>query len=375
MPRFINGPFNYVQLEGNISNIKKNITIFMDVHLDLNNQTRCESFDSQDISQYLYNMIKHANTSLYFFLEIDEKQIKKPQINKRDIYIGDVIEMFKSEFILEKDKVKYSKSNPNVRLHYLDIRDHLNFLPIKNIIDKQIIPRLNILKDDNLDVSTKNNILEQIKQYIEIINKDIFTIIEHKINIQQNKLKKFNAKSREYYLNKIINNYKHKSIKQNINIYFNIFIMTYLTVIHGLIAGINLNIITYKINLNETALLIQLIASCYKLHENIFILYGVITDIYFLRRILDKDYIQNVITYCGRNHALNYIFFLVKYCNFTITKIYDTNGLDIKDIEKKIKDIKETDELDKIYNLFLFEGEKPKQCVEKPNSKFMELGW
>ncbi len=67
MPRFINGPFNYVQLEGNISNIKKNITIFMDVHLDLNNQTRCESFDSQDISQYLYNMIKHANTSLDFF--------------------------------------------------------------------------------------------------------------------------------------------------------------------------------------------------------------------------------------------------------------------------------------------------------------------
>ena len=123
--------------------------------------------------------------------------------------------------------------------------------------------------------------------------------------------------------------------------------MNYLTMIHGLIAGINLNIITYRINLNESSLLIQLINSCRKLRENIFILYGVITDVYFLRRFLDKDYIQNVITYCGRNHALNYIYFLVKYCNFTITKIYNTNGLTIDDIINKIK---VTDDLNKVYN-------------------------
>jgi hypothetical protein len=39
------------------------------------------------------------------------------------------------------------------------------------------------------------------------------------------------------------------------------------------------------------------------------------------------------------------------------------------------KDIKETDELDKIYNLFLLEAEKPKQCVEKPNYNIRLLGW
>jgi len=37
---FINGPVNYIQLNGTINNINKNITIFMDTHLDLDNQTR-----------------------------------------------------------------------------------------------------------------------------------------------------------------------------------------------------------------------------------------------------------------------------------------------------------------------------------------------
>jgi len=47
---YINGSYNYVQLNGNINNIPKNITIFLDIHLELDNQTRCESFDSLDIS-------------------------------------------------------------------------------------------------------------------------------------------------------------------------------------------------------------------------------------------------------------------------------------------------------------------------------------
>jgi len=60
MPQYINGPVNYIQLNGTINNINKNITIFLDTHLDLDNQTRCDSFDSIDISQYLYKLIKNA---------------------------------------------------------------------------------------------------------------------------------------------------------------------------------------------------------------------------------------------------------------------------------------------------------------------------
>jgi len=372
MSSFINGPINYIQLNGSINNIQKNITIFLDLHLDINNQTRCDSFDSIDISQYLYKLIKNITVPLDFFLEIREEQLYQPITNKRDIYIAEVIEMFKSEFIIEQDKIKYSKSNPNVRLHYLDIRDHLKFLYVINQLNIKIFPILKSLKNENISYDDKINKLEQLKQYIENIKKYIIDVIDNKINIQQTKLINYDKKSQDYYLNKIIHIYKHKSVKSSINKFLNIFVLNYFTEFIKLIMDFNQSIINYKLNITNDSHLIKLFDLYSKLYDNILLLYGTITDVYFLRRFLDKDYIQNTITYCGRNHALNYIYFLVKYYNFTITNIYNTGGLTINDIIYKIK---ETDDLDKIHNLFLFEGEKPKQCVTKPRSEFYNLGW
>ena len=372
MSSFINGPINYIQLSGNINNIQKNITIFLDIHLDINNQTRCDSFNSIDISQYLYKLIKNTKIPLDLFLEIRQEQLNQPSTNKRDIYIAEVIEMFKSEFIIEKDKVKYSKSNPNVRLHYLDIRDHLKFLYVINQLNTNILPILKSLKNDNLSYNDKINKIEQLQQHIDDIKKYVIGIIDNKINIQQNKLINFDKKSQNYYLNKIIHKYKHKNLKSNINKFLNTFILNYLTDFIKLILDFNNSMINYKINITNSSHLIRLFDLYNDLHANIMLLYGTITDVYFLRRFLDKDYIQNTITYCGRNHALNYIYFLVKYCNFIINNIYELGGLTINDIMDKIK---ETDDLNKVHNLFLFEGEKPKQCVKKPNYEFMALGW
>jgi hypothetical protein len=376
MSSYINGPFNYVQLTGNVKDIPKNITIFMDVHLDINNQTRCESFNSIDISQYLYNLIKESNIQLDFFLEVREEQLKQPQTDKRDIYIAEVIEMFKSEFIVEKDKVKYSKSNENVRLHYLDIRDHLKFNHVIKLVDTLLLPKLKSLKNDKLTDSDKINILEQIKTHVENIKEYMMNIIENEINIKNYKLSTFDKKTQEYYLDKIIHKYTHKTVKKNINNYLNKFFLKYVGETQKL-SGIFEYIIKYKIDIKNSLYLVELIKLCNIFRTKILTLYGVITDVYFLRRFLDKDYIQNVITYCGRNHALNYIYFLVKYYDFKIINIYNTNGLTIDDITNKIKHIEyvEDNDLNMIYNLFLFEDEKPKQCVEKPTYDFFELGW
>ena len=365
MPQFINGPVNFVQLVGNINNIQKNITIFMDVHLDLNNQTRCESFDSIDISYYLYNQIKTTKISLDFFLEIRDEQLQHQITNKRDIYIKDVIEMFKSEFIIEKDKVKYSKSNSNVRLHYLDIRDHLNIFYIGNQINNITIPTLNSLKNDVLtdNILTDNdkiNILEQIKTNINKIKQHTDNIFENMNNIQQNSNYSFDKKSQKYYLNKMIHKYEHTTLKTKINYFCDKNIIKYMIDIKGIILQIIKTLFYYKNDLKNIEYINEILLLVDSLNSIILKMYTFFTDIYFLRRFLDKDYIQNVITYCGRYHALNYIFFLVKYCKFKINKIYNTNGLSIDNIVNKII---ETNDLNDIYNLFLVKGEKPKQCI------------
>jgi len=65
-----------------------------------------------------------------------------------------------------------------------------------------------------------------------------------------------------------------------------------------------------------------------------------LTDIYFVQRFLDKDYICDGIIYTGYAHMLHIIFVLVKYFDFTITNAsyskydIDTTNNNIKQLTK-----------------------------------------
>jgi hypothetical protein len=361
MPKFINGPVNYVQLNGNINNIDKKITIFLDKHLDINNQTRCESSDSIDISHYLYNMIKDAENPLDFFMEIRDEQLQIPITNKRDIYIKDIIEMFKTEFIIEKDKVKYSKSNQNVRLHYLDIRDHLELFYITSQINYEIMPKLNLLKNSKMTNDEKINKINDINKSLELIKKYMNRLNDNIDKIRQNQIKTIDKKTQEYYLNKIINEYNNEKIKLYINDFIEYQNIDNLSEYNKILLKIHRTIFYYKSKLDNTEIVNEIILFFNSLSDIITDIYTLYTDVYFLRRFLDKNYIKNAITYCGRQHAINYIYFLVKYCKFNITKIYNSNDLSIDYIMDKIN---ETSDLRKVYNLFLTKGEKPIQCID-----------
>ena len=363
MTQYINGPVNYIQLSGTINNIHKNITIFLDKHFSIDNQTRCESFNSIDIPQYLYKLIKDTNESLDFFLEIRDNQIKEKKSDKKDIYIIDVIEMFKTEFLIENDKVKYSKSNPNVRFHYLDIRDHLGIFYITQLINNDMQPLLNSLKNytlNDVDKLKKTTILiEYIKQSQQYIKK----IIKNKASIQKSESQQFDKKSQEYYLNKIIHKYNEKTLKRNLNIFLTTNMKKYINEINDILTNIIDNIFSYKMNFKNNFYLDETIKSFNELNIIILKLYTLFTDIYFLRRVLDKDYIKNVVSYCGNYHGLNYMFFLVKFCDFKIIKIYNSNNMTINDIIDKLKNI---NYVKQVYTMFTIENEKIKQCVDVP---------
>jgi len=314
---FINGPTNYCLLKGNIDGIDKKIHIFFDKHLDLNDQTECESFDSVDISYYLYRLIKQTNVNLDFFMEISTKQLDDKIIsNKRDIYIQEVIKLFKTEFDLKKNNdsnIAHSNINSNVKLHYFDIRDHLDIYILTKIINQKIEKYFNYL---NINITEKT--IEKILYYVNQINDKLELLVKNTKEVQTNlnsEYDKVNEKQK-YHLHKILNQYQNEILKKKINFFLDIHI-------NGIISSINYtqkNIEYILKNLDLTNIN-ELKKNIDKLGEYILQLYTFYTDTYLLRRILDKNYVKNCIIYSGGSHCVNFIFFLVKYCNFNIIKI------------------------------------------------------
>ena len=348
-PEFINGPTNYAYLKGNIDGIEKEIHLFFDKHFDLDDQTRCKSYNSIDISYYLYKLIKESTEPLDFFMEIRTSQIDEPNSNKRDIYIKDVINLFKSEFTLKKNdnlNVEHSDTNPNVRLHYFDIRDHLNIFYLTKITTQKIIKYINLLNTP--DEKNKSKYIEKILNYlnliaseIEILNYNTKEVSENKKNIVYDK----KSNKQKYYLDKIINKYENINLGKNINIFLDIHCKAVINKIDVLIQNIKY-MVTNKILMDKDK--IRKITD--ELGENILQLYCFYTDAYLLRRILDKNYVKKSIIYSGGSHSVNYIYFLVKFCNFKIIKINISKEKNIDELMKKINN--EIYSFD-IYDLFL----------------------
>jgi hypothetical protein len=66
-----------------------------------------------------------------------------------------------------------------------------------------------------------------------------------------------------------------------------------------------------------------------------------IMDIYFIRRFLDKDYIQHGVVYTGISHSLTYIYILSNYFGFKITHYnYAASVKNLDELNKKIRTIK-----------------------------------
>lgn len=323
MKEHINGPVNYVKLDGEINGIKKIFYVFMDKHFDLEKQTRCNNFDSKDISNYLYRKIKKTKTPINFFMEIRNEQIAEPVSNKRGRYMEDVISLFKSEFIKKNNKVSFAKSNKNVRLHYLDIRDFFNLSVIMQEIKSEVDNTLSQIKINKPNV----NLIKILdKKLLMITNYLIKIKTEIDNTIQEKKLNKDDKMG--YYLDKIINKYNNKELQQNLidNIMENK--DYYLSKLFDMIKSLNAKLNAIKNNqneINQEAIIMDIKSLFSKLFFNIVLLNSKITDVYLLRRILDKDYVTNGIIYSGFSHSLNYIDFLVKKYNFKVTYVYYLN--------------------------------------------------
>jgi len=356
MTQLINGPINYVELSGVSNGVEKNIIFFMDIHNPLDKQTRCASFDSIDIAQYLYKIIKEVTCPIDFFMEIRRNNINEPLTNKRNIYIEEVIEMFKSEFVVKKESgrnlVKYAKSNPNVRLHYLDIRDHFNIFKIMKIIDNKIKTNLKLLFETD-SYQFKNKIIEYLKKVKYDISY-LKTILSKALeNLNDNK--QFEQID-NYYMDKIFNRIQDQKLKQNINTFITGYFNRIMEIFDELIEELYLEINNFKPDsMNHVEKLVEF------LYEMIIDLYSIFTDGFLLRRILDKNYVSKSIVYSGSQHAINCISFLVKFCGFRIIKVHSS---EIKDLDQLMNKITNTEYVYNIYKYFHQKTKEYTQCVK-----------
>lgn len=400
---FVSGPINLIRMEGYINNIKKVFYFFMDLHLDPYQQTECTDIRSQHIRNYLvdnFDKMKTNNIEYDFFLETFPDFISY-KTNYTDIYLKQMRNMFSSVFSFDfkKNVVNKSLEFPNVRFHYLDIRSYLTFRggdPFGVVYDLinyifegegKLIYIHNLIKIKdimNILSSRLNIIYESINNKIKLSDKKQLIVAEN-IEILSKYTNEEFIQIIGYLINKLITSFKHKNVKDELNNIlfenFNILVEQYnnkANEIHKYLESVSilLNHNNYeKINYENKKVyfmlvhkkisqeifynLSKLVESLFEISSNIYVLF---MDIFFLRRILDKDYIKHGIIYTGAAHSANYIRILLKNFNFTITHCYYSEY----EIPELINQVKKTNNAEETMELFF----PPilQQCIEM--SKF-----
>jgi hypothetical protein len=307
------------RLEGKINNVRKVVYLFGDYHHDTEDQTECEDVDAIDLHKYIFSTLRNKPKNKIvdvFFETYKNNPVYNDMMKKKLKYIWQMNKHLQKS----KDKVEGS----NLRLHYVDFR--------KLIYD---IINVNHEKIDNYwtEIDKKNSISsEDISTLIDYIQeyKEVFIKLEFDVNRQYSENDEVYGKI-YYYYNKIIKNYNNNQVKNKI---FN-------SEIYATIKQYFTSIITNfdtALNMLNPEELGKVQSQMALIHKVKFILYEYISenyhyfmlnyfvyviDIYTLRRLLDKDYVNTVIIYTGFTHTLNYTYTLIKDFDFTLTNVTD----------------------------------------------------
>lgn len=360
----INGPINIIRMEGYVNKIKKIIYLFMDIHQNVDEQSQCDEFKGIDVSNYIANNIRTATKPLDILLEIVKSGINYEDEYKHK-YIREMRRLFSHEFNKQNNKVLSAKSNKLVRLHYLDIRDIHGY----HIFD--LLEQVNDILQESVcneyigtnDFTNLYDFIDEIFNNLVIFEKDIFG----------------KSKNVSSEIIKIKSKYNHKDVQKKISTIFKTIqkmIDTSKKIIGEILTKLEKNkellenkdkltlikepIKEYTYYQPTTDIIYYISTKFGNLYSILLLVFVLFTDIYFLRRFLDKDYIKNAIVYTGSRHSINYIYFLKKFYNFKITNV--SYSL-YKDITKLNQELGKIDDFDDIYKIEkLLYPEKLKQC-------------
>ena len=339
----INGPINIVKL----ANKNKVLYLFFDIHEDLERQTMCTDNNSIDIQEFFHEYFSNVTDDVDFFLEISNTLISNKQFkmnNTKDIYLGNIQKWVSRNFIInENKKINKSKFYPKVRFHFVDIR--------------------NYFENDSLFENNEIDILTLINEFKNSINNLLNNFKTKELNPIKKLLEKYNSSENK----KIINNYIQNTFIKKINkilLLINkkeIKMKQYLDIVNK-----PYNFLSKKGYGNDYKIMKKLTNKMNIFADTLVLswldILVYLTDIYFIRRFIDKEYIKKAYFYGGAFHNIHIILILIKYFDFQIINANYINN-NIKDVNKIIKENKSDNPYDLIE---IFYPPVLNQCTELP---------
>jgi len=401
MSLLVNGPVNTVRLEGSVGSNKKVVYLFMDFHAPVCCQKKCPDIRATDVNTFLveeFDRAKKSNPDQTFDFMF-ERSLFRPlhHKNKKLKYIGEIDDLFSKAFKLDIETNKAQKSDlvPNVRFHHVDVRDFINRISW-NVYYDQIAWRIN---DIYHSLDYNQNQLSALFYHIQVIQSEfatLYVLLYKNHNLFNPKIEKSlysahiskmhtlpekdNYKLVQKLVYKLLVEYKHESVKkiitEIINTEFHEIFINFLNWIDDILSFLTTEIdLLIKIgDHNLFEILFQQSDRTYsygmdqsEYWKKILKIYDIsndldnkiattglyLMDLYKLRRILDKDYVTNVISYAGASHSNNYIRLLIKYFGFKLTHYSYLKNNNIKETEKIVKSSKNLDDLNILFYPFV----------------------
>ena len=390
----INGPVNIVRLEGNVGGVNKVIHLFMDFHMQVNQQTECDNVRNIDVDKFLVKLFDENKGKIYdLFVENNPLYpYRFPDLTKlKGRYLFEqTAKLMNKAMRFDKDKVVQSGEFDNVRFHYADIREYTTrktdkvFNEIRNLVslcerNYRVTYGDIVVVVDGLKLIVANMIWLYNTIYKEVPkeyrkSKVIFTNNQEILasyseedyrGIGENIVFKIMDVYDNVGVKEVMNKIMHEDVHENFQSFFEKMndMIDYLNKLEKTFEpykGKNIftvlflrttGIYNYGLDLSK---LFDLYDMLYE--ELVGGVSAKMMDVYTLRRMLDKKYMTNIIAYTGAAHSVNYVRYLVKYFGFRVVGAAYVDR-DIGQAMDIIKKSKSSDELHKLFFTPIF-----KQC-------------
>ena len=314
---WVNGPTNAIRLKRD----DKEIIIFGEFH---GYAKECEAFHSTDIYDYLRKWFAEEKEQLDFFCEMSPVHLKYLTDDNPDnltisrhedmSHLGEIRQLFRR-------KVKTPKSMPNVRFHYFDYRDDYDL--------------------GFLYMDLEEGMAEQVVDYTHLVNMHASLVDMQKKMEDMPFVRKIRKNTKDEKVRKMLVKRLDALAIGKVTERLHAFIDWVIKTNNEVLAKRNRRYdpqYTYGFPRPRMVDIIkQRLLTAWSLQTDLSALGVKLVDFVFLRRFLDKSYMQRTVSYCGMHHLTHQLEILVKDFGFRL-EAAALHRLPLEKIEQLIKE-------------------------------------